>query len=182
MSSSQIQFKKLRALVVGESSFARSLTRSLLHTIGVELVFEARSGAAAIDDLASRNLDFLLVDWQMDDVNGAGVLKILRNPNFGRNFDLPAIVLADNVSRAMIARARQCGAQQIVAMPLSAQLLHDAVTRVMSDSTRTHKRAVAEWVSDAALDGANAEKASADKVAPVGDHIDDDALEHFFIL
>lgn len=180
MRNSQVKFAKLRALVVSDNQFTCTLTQSMLRNIGMEMIFEARSGALAIDQLSSLNLDFMLLDWQMDDVNGAGVLQILRNPNFGRNFDLPVIVTADNVTRRMIARAKECGAAQIAAKPLSAAQLQDAIIKILTTKNHTHKVPKREWVPEQVLPTLAA--APVKEVATYADDVLDDAMDQFFVL
>lgn len=181
MRNSQIKFAKLRALVVSDNQFACTLTQSMLRNIGIDIVHEARSGALAIDRLASLNLDIVLLDWQMEDVTGAGVLQILRNPNFGRNFDLPVIVLADNVTRRLIARARECGAQQVAAKPLSSAQLQDAIVKVLSDKKHTHKKRQREWLPEQVLPTMPAAPAN-ETHPPYEDEILDDAMDQFFVI
>lgn len=180
MRSSQIKFAKLRALVVSDNQFTCTLTQSMLRNIGMEMIFEARSGALAIDQLASLNLDFMLLDWHMDDVNGAGVLQILRNPNFGRNFDLPVIVTSDNVTRRLITRAKECGAAQIAAKPLSAAQLKDAILKILTSKKQTHKEPKREWVPEKVL------PTLADKpvkeVTTYADDVLDDVMDQFFVI
>ncbi|MCS6761877.1 MAG: response regulator [Candidatus Devosia symbiotica] len=49
--------------------------------------------------------DFILMDWYMPEISGAGLMTILRNPRFGEPSATPVILMTGYASRKNIAKA-----------------------------------------------------------------------------
>lgn len=64
------------ALVVDDNNFNRDIVRVSLERVGFE-VEEAEGGGAALEILAGRSFDLLVVDLQMPVINGRDLLQEL---------------------------------------------------------------------------------------------------------
>jgi two-component system chemotaxis response regulator CheY len=122
---------QMRALVVDDNAYARAITGQALRKLGVEQVTEASGGAEAILQLVQNRFDFMLMDWYMPDVSGAGLIQVLRDPRFGPAAALPVIMMTAYASRENIERARLLGVNEVLTKPFTTEQLGTAMRRVL---------------------------------------------------
>ena len=127
---------RLRALVVDDNAYARAISAAGLKKLGVGDVVEADGGAAAILHLMTEPFDFMLMDWYMPDVSGAGLMIVLRDPRFGPASRLPVILMTAYASRDNVVRARELGVNEVLVKPFSTDQLGTALGRVLGDAAR----------------------------------------------
>ena len=127
---------RLRALVVDDNAYARAISANGLKKLGVGVVVEAEGGAAAILALLSEPFDLMLMDWYMPDVNGAGVMTVLRDPRIGAASQTPVILMTAYASRDNIARARELGVNEVLVKPFTTEQLGTAMGRILGGSAR----------------------------------------------
>lgn len=123
---------RLRALVVDDNTYARAICIAGLKKLGIAQTSEAANGAEAILQLMSEPFSFVLMDWYMPDINGAGVMEVLRDDRFGAGANTPVIMMTAYPSRDNVARARALGVTEILSKPFSTEQLGMAVGRVLS--------------------------------------------------
>lgn len=123
---------RLRALVVDDNTYARAICIAGLKKLGIAQTSEAANGAEAILQLMSEPFSFVLMDWYMPDINGAGVMEVLRDDRFGAGANTPVIMMTAYPSRDNVARARTLGVTEILSKPFSTEQLGMAVGRVLS--------------------------------------------------
>lgn len=122
---------RIRALVVDDNAYARAISAASLKKLGVGIIEEADSGAEAILALLSAPYDFMLMDWYMPDVSGAGVMSVLRDGRFGPARTMPVILMTAYASRDNVLRARELGINEVLVKPFSTDQLGVALGRVM---------------------------------------------------
>jgi two-component system chemotaxis response regulator CheY len=122
---------QMRALVVDDNAYARAITGQALRNLGVEQVTEASGGAEAILQLVQNRFDFMLMDWYMPDVSGAGLIQVLRDPRFGPAAALPVIMMTAYASRENMERARLQGVNEVLTKPFTTEQLGTAMRRVL---------------------------------------------------
>lgn len=98
---------ELGILLIEDDSMVRSWVRLALEGSEFRLVGEAGSGAEAIDLVARRNPDLLLVDYRLPDALGTQLVRELREAGVGA----PAVVMTANPERGFNEAAREGGAQ-----------------------------------------------------------------------
>jgi two-component system chemotaxis response regulator CheY len=122
---------QLRVLVVDDNAYARAISAQNLRKLGVGSVVEAPSGTEAILVLLEQSFDFMLMDWYMPDVSGAGLIQVLRDPRFGPASQMPVIMMTAYASRDNLVRARELGVNEVLAKPFTAEQLGTAMGRVL---------------------------------------------------
>ncbi|ODT72061.1 MAG: hypothetical protein ABS75_06235 [Pelagibacterium sp. SCN 63-23] len=123
---------RLRALVVDDNTYARAICAASLGKLGVGEVVEASNGAEAILALMSESFSLVLMDWYMPDINGAGIMQVLRDPRFGPSSSVPVILMTAYPSRDNLERARKLGVSEILAKPFTTDQLGTAMGRILS--------------------------------------------------
>lgn len=114
----------LRVLVVDPYSQLREIIRDiLLRGIGVEEVNEARDGEEALHAMRDFNPDVIIADSTMAPLNGIELTKRVRAGEGGINPQTAIIVISGRAEVSEILAARDAGANEYLAKPVSAKIL-----------------------------------------------------------
>jgi len=125
---------RLRVLIADDERPARSFLASLLRSFeDVELVAEARNGAEALEMIGKAKPDLALLDLQMPELDGLGVVRLLR----GRCPPLVAFVTAFD---EYAVRAFEVNAVDYLLKPVSAARLRETLNRAQERLERADLR------------------------------------------
>ncbi|MFA7586551.1 MAG: response regulator [Novosphingobium sp.] len=119
--------KPIRILTVDDSASMRALLNHALIGQGFDVV-QAEDGMAALEWLATNNVDVVITDINMPRLDGFGLIERLRSGSRFR--DHPILVLTTESSDEKKTRARAAGATGWIVKPFDAQKLAAAVRRV----------------------------------------------------
>lgn len=152
----------LRDLMTNEP--ARGATRTILavddsrtHLSAVGKQLSARgylvvlcdNGAEALDLIAARGFDLVLLDLVMPGISGLGVLNEIRGSR--ESADLPVIVLTGRDDPAAAVEVLRAGADDHVAKPFGFEVLAARIDRVISRARRIAELKRANAALDARL-------------------------------
>lgn len=70
--------KEAKFLVVDDMKLMRKIIRTILNQLGYTNVEEAENGKEALSKLRSGGFDFVLLDWNMPEMDGLETLKQIR--------------------------------------------------------------------------------------------------------
>ncbi|MET0389449.1 MAG: chemotaxis-specific protein-glutamate methyltransferase CheB [Polyangiales bacterium] len=109
---------RIRALVVDDSAFARKVVREILQADGIEVVAIARDGLEALEQIQLHQLDVVVLDLMMPNLDGLGVLRLLRDLDLASG-PAPRVVVVSvaEVDSALTVEALQQGAVSAVRKP-----------------------------------------------------------------
>lgn len=119
-------------MIVDDSAFAAEITSGALLGFGIKTRYSMRSAAEAIDVLREIEIDLLVVDCEMPGMDGFDLVHWLRRSGPPNAF-VPVIMIAGHIPRAMVAKARDCGANFIITKPFSAASLLERIVWVARD-------------------------------------------------
>ena len=88
----QLSIEKMRVLVVDDSRTLRKVLVRELRQIGPMQIEEASDGVEALEILQARTFDLVLLDMEMPELDGLGVLTALKES--GKLSGLPVIVIS----------------------------------------------------------------------------------------
>ena len=115
----------LRTLIVDDEQVARRVLREGLESIaGVEIVAEAESGGAALDEIARHHPDLVLLDLQMPTMSGPDVVSRLK---CGEH--MPVIVIVTAYDQYAL-QAFDAGAIDYLVKPVRQERLAEVIERV----------------------------------------------------
>jgi two-component system sensor histidine kinase/response regulator len=126
-----------RVLVVDDHDHARAVLAQLLSSMHFK-VEEAASGRAALAavreaDAAGRGYDLVAVDWQMPELDGIEVAKLLRGMPLQHR---PRLILVTAHGREdALVGAREAEIDAVLIKPVNASLLLDTIMDVVSRSS-----------------------------------------------
>ncbi len=113
------------ALVVDDVEENRDLLVRRLRRLGVTDVGQAVNGREALERLAERAYDLVLLDIMMPEMNGYEVLDVLSAD--GRTHDLPVLVISALSEIEAVARCIEQGAEDFIFKPFNPTILRARV-------------------------------------------------------
>jgi DNA-binding response OmpR family regulator len=116
-------YAQIAVLVVDDDTYLRKIVRSLLAGFGVQRVYEAADGAQGLELLDQFRPDIVIVDWEMPMLNGAEMIRLVRNPDTSPHATVPIIMMTAHTERHRIQQAMQLGVNEILVKPFSAKAL-----------------------------------------------------------
>lgn len=116
------EFSRFRVLVADDDAGCRDSIVSLLSTDGFEAT-SVEGGRAAIDLLrrqlaagpGGRRIHFLIVDYNMPDLTGLDVLRLIRRE---LSLELPSILVTANFDEGLVKSVRSLGGFAVLPKPL----------------------------------------------------------------
>jgi two-component system chemotaxis response regulator CheY len=112
----------MRALIVDDSRFVRTILRGMLEEKGIECE-EAADGQAGMDQLqAGEPFDIALVDWNMPIMDGLEMLKQMRSEGFT---EVKVMMVTTEAENDFILRALDAGADEYMMKPFDGDALNE---------------------------------------------------------
>jgi two-component system sensor histidine kinase RpfC len=115
-----------RILVAEDNETNLLLLQELLEKDGHD-VATCASGLAALELLAERDFDLLLLDYNLGDMDGVRVLQTYR---FGRRDPAPALFLTADTTKLTAARLKEADAAGVLYKPITLGKLRNAIREV----------------------------------------------------
>lgn len=114
-------YQACKILVVDDSRTLRRILIASLKALGLENVVEAANGLEALDVIRTQPVDLVLLDLEMPELDGLGVLEILKRDDEYKM--LPVIVIsgADQIEKTI--RCIEIGAEDYLPKPYDPILL-----------------------------------------------------------
>mgnify|MGYP002629807160 CR=1 FL=1 len=129
----EFDISQVKILIVEDNLHFRTLMRTILQALGVEIVEEARDGAEAMEVLASFEADLAIIDWKMDGVDGVECVRRIRNGEDNVNKFLPIIMVTGYTDESLAKEARNAGVNDFLSKPISAKSLLSRIKSVISE-------------------------------------------------
>jgi len=128
--------EKLKVLIIDDEMMIRIFVSEILKDIGVSHIEQAAGGSKAIEMMRKGfRPDAILTDRQMPNGDGVGVIHWVRNHPDSPNPYMPIMMVSGNATRKEVAEARDAGANEFLAKPISPDLVHRRM-RVLFSSMR----------------------------------------------
>lgn len=126
----RLNCSSLRFLIIDPDSFYRAILRSVFWGFGATTILEAETAEEALDIFRHHELDLITTEWAGADT-ATLIRTIRRSP--GRNFMLPIFVVTCETTRRDVFEARDAGANEVLAKPISAKILFDRIYDVVNN-------------------------------------------------
>ncbi|MEJ5339344.1 MAG: chemotaxis response regulator CheY [Aquificaceae bacterium] len=120
--------KEARFLVVDDMSTMRKIIRTILNQLGYTSVEEAENGKEALAKLRGGNYDFVLLDWNMPEMDGLETLKQIRAEEKLKG--IPVIMVTAEAKKENVLAAIQAGANNYVVKPFTPETLKEKIEKV----------------------------------------------------
>ena len=123
--------KKLRVLIVDDSSVMRKIVERSLRQAGLDLaeVLEANNGAEALAEVQKGSLDLVLSDINMPVMDGLEFLRSLAGVESAKG--LPVVMITTEGSEARVVEALSVGAKGYIRKPFTPEQVKERVAPLL---------------------------------------------------
>ena len=122
------QASSISVLVVDDQLTMRALIRNALQQIGFKDIREAPDGEEALKNLLAKPANLVISDFNMPKMDGIEFLQAVRsNPNTKK---AAFIILTAQGDRALVQKAAQMGANNVLAKPFTIEKMRAAIEAV----------------------------------------------------
>jgi two-component system chemotaxis response regulator CheY len=114
----------MKVLLVDDSATIRRILKGLLGPLGIADILEAANGIQALKVLAENpGIDYMLLDWNMPELDGLGVLKQVRANSSYRN--LKIIMCTSEADKTKVIEAIKAGANNYIVKPFTPDIIKE---------------------------------------------------------
>lgn len=125
--STYINLEKARALIVDDNAQALDIIATVLSSFGLRDIVRAGSAGEALEILKRTSFDLILSDASMPEMDGYEFIHKLRRTGQDANRVTPVIVVTGHTRRSQVLKARDCGANLMVAKPITPTILLERI-------------------------------------------------------
>lgn len=115
------------ALIIDDNAQSLNILCSVLSAFDLRQLDRAYSAEEAMELCLGRTYDLIVTDAQMPGVDGYDFVRWLRGNSSSAVRMTPAIIATAHTRRSEVLRARDCGANFIIAKPISPQVLLERI-------------------------------------------------------
>ena len=102
----------------------------LLNDLGYQNIEQTSDGAAAFHVLKRRRIDCIVSAWEMPQMNGLTLLKIISADE--ELYNIPFIIMTSSVSRTTVMEAGKYGVTSILVVPFTEEMLEHKIDAVFN--------------------------------------------------
>jgi two-component system chemotaxis response regulator CheY len=124
--------EQLHFLVVDDNKHMSMLVKNLLHALGSRQVAEANDAADAFAELTHFPADIIITDYHMQPLDGLDFVRLVRTGSDSPNPFVPIIMLSGHTEMRKILEARDAGAHEYLAKPISAKSLYSRINSIIA--------------------------------------------------
>lgn len=129
---SDLHFSRLRVLVVDDNHHMVTLVKTILLGFGIRDVLEAHDAIEAFEIMRNNQVDFLIVDIAMEPLNGIEFVTLVRTADDSPAQYIPIIMLTAYSERSKVEAARDAGATEFCAKPVTATEIYRKIASVVN--------------------------------------------------
>jgi len=115
----------LVVLIADSNSYLRQIVHVALRGFGATKLLEAGQAKDVLEALSAQKIDALLCDARLPPDGGLALIRAIRRGGSSENRTIPILVMTSDLREATIKRARDAGANMVIAKPISPKHLYD---------------------------------------------------------
>lgn len=123
-------FSELSVVIADDSSYFRTVMKSVLRGFGIRNMHEAADGADCLNAVTEKRPDVLFLDWEMPILSGPEVMRQIRNEDSIDPF-LPVIMVTAHTERARVQQATRLGIHELLCKPVAPKSVYLRLTAVV---------------------------------------------------
>jgi len=123
----KVNFENLTIVLVDDNPQALDILAQVFAGFGVRNAIRCLSAAEAMTHFAAGPVDLLITDAQMPELDGYDFTRWVRRESGETNRFLPIVIVTAHTRRGDVLRARDCGANYIIAKPITPKTVLDRI-------------------------------------------------------
>jgi CheY-like chemotaxis protein len=131
--AARINLERLTVLVADDNQQALDMLSQVVSGFGVRQIIKCENAEMAKQVVRKHPLDMAIIDAHMGGVGGYQLVEWLRREAGPPNAYIPIIVVTGHSRRSDVLRARDCGANFLVAKPITPKVLLDRIFWIAKD-------------------------------------------------
>ncbi len=117
-------------LVVDDIPAARRTIRAFLNEMGYKNILEANDGTTAYRILKSKNVDFVICDWYMEQMSGIALLKVMMaDPQLDH---IPFLLVTGEMDLQKVIEAGKAGVSGYILKPFTLKVLKEKIESILN--------------------------------------------------
>jgi two-component system, chemotaxis family, chemotaxis protein CheY len=116
-------------LVVDDQQSMRGICKYILTQLGFTNVIEAKSGRDALSKLEHQNVDLIISDWNMEDIDGLTLLRVIRK--HPKTSNMPFIMATGRSDKEQVKEAISSGVNNYIIKPFDASTMKKRIEAVI---------------------------------------------------
>jgi two-component system, chemotaxis family, chemotaxis protein CheY len=116
-------------LVVDDQQSMRGICKYILTQLGFTNVIEAKSGRDALSKLEHQNVDLIISDWNMEDIDGLTLLRVIRK--HPKTSTMPFIMATGRSDKEQVKEAISSGVNNYIIKPFDASTMKKRIEAVI---------------------------------------------------
>jgi len=126
-----LDISAIKFMIVEDNPFMRNILKLLLRSYNVRDMKEANDGSQAFKELQGYKPDIILVDWEMQPLDGLDFARLVRTGEDSPDRFVPMIMVSGYSETTRIFEARDAGINEYLVKPISAQTLFSRIRAVI---------------------------------------------------
>ncbi|HEY0920521.1 response regulator [Devosia sp.] len=119
----------INVLIVDDQQSMRGICKYILTQLGFVNIIEAKSGRDALGKLEKSNIDLIISDWNMEDVDGLTLLRVIRK--HPKTQSMPFIMATGRSDKEQVKEAISCGVNNYIIKPFDAATMKKRIEAVI---------------------------------------------------
>jgi two-component system, chemotaxis family, chemotaxis protein CheY len=128
MTNPSINLRDLVILIADPSSYMSMLIHSMLRGFGSNKILEVRSSTALLQTLTGQKIDILICDAHLQPHGGLQLTRAIRGKKDNEHRTIPILIMSNDPRESTVKRARDAGANMVIAKPISPASLYDRLS------------------------------------------------------
>jgi two-component system chemotaxis response regulator CheY len=116
-------------LIVDDQQSMRGICKFILNQLGFKDIVEAKSGRDALSKLEKASVDLIISDWNMDDIDGLTLLRVIRK--HPKTQALPFIMATGRSDKEQVKEAISFGVNNYIIKPFDAGTMKKRIEAVI---------------------------------------------------
>ncbi len=125
--STRINLQKVNVLLLDDNLQALDIMGQVLSGFGVGSMTKCETADEALRMIERQTFDFIMTDANMPGMDGYEFIQAVRRSPSHANAHVPILLITGHTRESQIARARDCGANFVVAKPITPKVLLDRI-------------------------------------------------------
>ena len=119
----------ISVLIVDDQQSMRGICKYILNQLGFKDIVEARNGRDALGKLERINIDLIISDWNMEDIDGLTLLKVIRK--HPKTKTMPFIMATGRSDKEQVKEAIVAGVNNYIIKPFDAGSMKKKIEAVI---------------------------------------------------